>query len=66
MLLGIITCVVGIIGLVIWGLISILAPPMSSQISESSAIYIDGNGIFLIICIIAVLYGASLILKGKK
>ena len=66
MLLGIITCVAGIIGLVVWGLISILNPPMSSQISESSTIYIDGNGIFLIICIIAVICGASLILRGKK
>ena len=66
MLLGIITCVAGIIGLVIWGLISILNPPMSSQISESSTIYIDGNGIFLIICIIAVICGASFILRGKK
>lgn len=66
MQLGIITCVAGIIGLVVWGLISILNPPMSSQISESSTIYIDGNGIFLIICIIAVICGASLILRGKK
>lgn len=66
MLLGIITCVAGIIGLVIWGLISILSPPMSSQISESSTIYIDGNGVFLVICTIAVICGASLILRGKK
>ena len=66
MLLGIITCVGGIIGLVIWGLISILSPPMSSQISESSTIYMDGNGIFLVICIIAVICGASFILRGKK
>lgn len=66
MLLGIITCVAGIIGLVIWGLISMLTPSMSSQISESSTIYIDGNGIFLIICIIAVICGASLILRDKK
>lgn len=66
MLLGIITCVTGIIGLVIWGIISILNPPISSQISESSTIYIDGNGIFLIICIIAVICGASLILRDKK
>lgn len=64
--LGFITCVAGIIGLVIWGLISILSPPMSSQISESSTIYIDGNGVFLVICTIAVICGASLILRGKK
>ena len=66
MLLGIITCVGGIIGLVIWGLISILSPQMSSQISESYTIYMDGNGIFLVICIIAVICGASFILRGKK
>ena len=66
MLLGIITCVAGIIGLVIWGLISILNPPISNQISESSTIYIDGNGIFLVICIVAVICGASFILRGKK
>lgn len=66
MLLGIITCVAGIIGLVIWGLISILSPPTSGQISGSSTIYIDGNGIFLVVCIIAVICGASLILRGKK
>lgn len=66
MLLGIITCVAGIISLVIWGLISILTPPISSQISESSTIYIDGNGIFLVICIMAVICGASLILRDKK
>ena len=66
MLLGIITCVAGIIALVIWGLISILTPPISSQISESSTIYIDGNGIFLVICKISFICGASLILSGKK
>lgn len=66
MLLGIITCVAGVAGLILWGLISILAPPVSSQISESSAIHIDGNGIFLVICLIAVICGAGLILRGKK
>lgn len=66
MLLGILTCVGGITGLVIWGLISILSPPISSQISESSTIYIDGNGIFLVLCMIAVICGAGLILRDKK
>lgn len=66
MLLGIMTCVAGIVGLILWGLISILTPPLSSQISESSTIHIDGNGLFLMICILAVICGASLILRGKK
>lgn len=66
MLLGIIPCAAGIIGLVIWGLISVLSPPMSGRISESSAISIDGNGIFLVICSIAVVCGFSLILRGRN
>lgn len=66
MLLGIIPCIAGTIGLVIWGLISILSPPMSGQISESSVISIDGNGIFLVICIIAVVCGVGLILRDKS
>lgn len=66
MLLGIITCIAGAAGLVLWGLISILAPPVASQIGESSAIQIDGNGIFLVLCLVAVILGAGLILRGKK
>lgn len=66
MLLGTITCAAGIICLVIWGLISIFSTHMSNQLSESSAIYIDGNGILLVICIVAVVLGAGLILRDKK
>lgn len=66
MLFGIVICVAGVIGLVIWGLISVLDPPMSNQIGESSAIYMDGNGIFLAVCIVAVVCGAGFLLRGKK
>jgi len=64
-LLGIIACIGGIICLIMWGLLSIFNPTASNQISESSKISIDGNGIFLILCIVAIVVGAVLLLKNS-
>ena len=66
MIAGIIICISGIVSMVIWGLLSIFSPKASNQISESSMISIDGNGIFLILCVVAIVVGASLLLKNKK
>ena len=66
MTVGLVICVIGIVGLVLWGLISILNPSMSNQIGESSAIAMDGNGIFLVVCLAAVAVGAGFLLKGKR
>lgn len=63
---GIIICIAGIISMVIWGLLSIFSPEASDQISDSSMITIDGNGIFLILCVGAIVVGADLLLKSKK
>ena len=65
-LLGIISCIGGIVCLIVWGLISILNPEASTNLSESSMIHIDGNGIFLILCIVAIVVGAVLLLKNAK
>lgn len=65
-LLGIISCIGGIICLIIWGVLSILNPDASNQLSESSMIHIDGNGIFLILCIVAIVVGAVLLLRNTK
>lgn len=65
-LLGIISCIGGIVCLIIWGLLSILYPDASNQLSESSVIHLDGNGIFLILCIVAIVVGAVLLLKNTK
>ena len=62
----IVICIIGIICLIIWGLISIFNPAACNQLSDSSMITIDGNGIFLIICIIAIVAGAILLLKGTN
>ena len=63
-LLGIISCVGGIVCLILWGVFSIFNPTASNQLSESSMIQIDGNGIFLILCIVAIVVGAYLLLKN--
>ena len=66
MVAGIIICIAGTVSMVIWGLLSICSPEASDQISDSSMITIDGNGIFLILCVVAIIVGASLLLKSKK
>ena len=63
---AIVICIAGIVSMVIWGLLSIFRPEASNQVSESSMITIDGNGIFLILCVVAIVVGASLLLKSKK
>ena len=66
MIAGIIICIAGIVSMIIWGLLSIFSPEASDQMSESSMITIDGNGIFLILCVVATIVGAGLLLKSKK
>ncbi len=65
-LLGLICSIGGVICLIIWGLLSVLNPAASNQISESSMIQIDGNGIFLILCIVAIVVGAVILLRNTK
>ena len=66
MMAGIVICIAGIVSMVIWGLLSIFRPETSNQLSDSSMITIDGNGIFLMLCVVAIVVGASLLLKSKK
>ena len=65
-ILGTVACIGGIICLIIWGLISVLMPSTSDQIGGSSMITIDGNGIFLLICLVAIVAGAVLLLKSAS
>lgn len=63
---GFIICIAGIICLIVWGLLSMLNPSASNRISESSMITIDGNGVFLILSVVAIVVGAVLLLKGSE
>ena len=65
-IIGMVACIGGIICLIIWGLISVLMPSTSDQIGGSSMITIDGNGIFLLICLVAIVAGAVLLLKSTS
>ena len=64
--LGMICCIGGIICMIIWAFVSILIPSMSHQISESSVITVDGNGILLILCLAAVIAGAVFLLSDRS
>lgn len=65
-LLGMFICIGGVVCLILWGVFSIWNPTVSQQISQSSMIQIDGNGIFLIFCIAAIAVGAILLLKNTR
>ena len=65
-ILGMVACVGGIACLLVWGLVSVFMPSTSDKISESSMITIDGNGIFLLLCLVAIIVGAVLLLKSTS
>ncbi len=65
-ILGIATCIIGIVMLIIWGIVSVFIPSASEQIGTSSMVTIDGNGIFLLICLAAIIAGAVLLLKSTS
>lgn len=63
---GLLLCIAGTIAMIIWGVLLIFSPETNNQIDESSVLTIDGNGIFLIICVLAIVIGAILLLKRNK
>ena len=65
-LIGLLCCIVGAVCLIIKVVLSLLDPGVSDGLSESSVIRIDGNGIFLILCVAAVVLGVLLLLKDRN
>lgn len=63
-LLGAVACIVGGVGMIVWGLLLICSPAAYERMSASSVITIDGRGIFLILCVAAIVAGAALLLKS--
>ena len=63
-IIGTVICLAGIVCLIVWGIVFVLMPSMSDQIGASSMITIDGNGIFLMACVAAIIIGAVFLLKS--
>lgn len=63
---GTVICIFGIVCLAVWGIVSIFISSASDRIRTSSVITVDGNGIFLIICIAAIICGAVLLLRSSS
>lgn len=61
---GTICCSFGVLCLIFWSISVIFSPDVSKQISQSSMITLNGNAIFLLICICAITTGSILILKS--
>ncbi len=64
--IGLVICVVGIACLILWGVVSVVLPANTEQISTSSMIQIDGNGIFLILCTILIVAGALVFFYSNR
>lgn len=64
-IVGIVLSIAGVVGMLIWGILSITSSHVSQQISESSMIQLDGNAIFLSICVCTVLIGVIVLLRKK-
>ena len=64
--LALIACIGGAVGLIVWGILSVFAPDLSDTMKTSSAIHLDGNGIFLLLCIAAIVIGTVLLLQNTK
>lgn len=63
---GLVLCVAGVIAMSLWGLFSLLRPEVSDRLGEASMITIDGNGIFLLLCVAAVVSGVALMVRQPK
>ena len=65
-IIGIVISIAGIVCLIVWGIVSVILPSMSEQIGESSAVTLDGNGIFLIVSLAAIIAGAVMLLINTQ
>ncbi len=63
MLVGFLLCLCGALCLIFWGLGTIVSPEVSQQISESSTVTIDGNGLLLTVSTAALAIGTLILLR---
>jgi len=63
--LGIGLCLLGAICLVLTGLIMVLHPATMQALNQSSMVTLNGSGILLSVCVLAMIVGVFLILRKK-
>ncbi len=63
--LGIALCVASAVCLILFGILMIFSPSRADVIKDSSAITLDGSGIFMLLCVLSMLVGTILLLRKK-
>ncbi|MCM1148766.1 MAG: helix-turn-helix domain-containing protein [Butyricicoccus sp.] len=63
--LGIVLCLAGAVCLVLYGALMLLRPAAAEQISESSAVTLDGSGLLLLVFVLLMAAGAALVFRKK-
>lgn len=62
-LTGMLFSISGAFCLCIWGVLTLFRPAAAQQLQESSAIHLDGSGIFLLLSLAVLISGAVLLLR---
>lgn len=65
-IIGLIICIVGIVCIISWGIVSVFLPDSTEQIRSSSMVQLNGSGIVYIICLSITVLGALLYFRSVK
>lgn len=63
---GLLLCAAGAVGLLFWGLGTVLLPTAMGHLNTSSAVTLNGSGILVLLCLAALVSGACLLLRKNK
>lgn len=64
--IGLAICIIGVVCMILWGVVSVFMPSGTEQISTSSMIQLNGSGILLMLCTLLTVVGAVIYLSSKK
>ena len=63
--MGICLCLIGAVGLILFGVLAVIRPSSVDQINESSVITLNGAGILLALFVLLLVLGAILVLRKR-
>lgn len=63
--MGICLCLIGAVGLILFGVLAVIRPSYVDQINESSVITLNGAGILLALFVLLLVLGAILVLRKR-